>query len=113
MSTDLLLRYLIIAIAFNLACAWIQSFQSPWPLVDAFKLANSAEEQLLQSLGISFNASAFTQVRTIIGACSEAVCLLCPRSLRDKPSMAALPMSVSKVPLRVTTIGITGAIRGY
>lgn len=54
-SFDLFLRYVIIFIAWELACAWIETFQSPWPLTDAFKTAPSAEEQLLQSLGISFD----------------------------------------------------------
>lgn len=55
MSFDLLLRYVIISIAFQLACAWIQSFQKPWPLVDSFELAESAEEQLFRSLGVKFD----------------------------------------------------------
>ncbi len=59
MATDLMFRYAIIAIAWQLACAWIQAFQSPWPLVDAFELAGSAEEQLLRSLGIRFDAGSF------------------------------------------------------
>ena len=54
MNADLLLRYLIIAIALQLACAWIKEFGTPWPLVDAFELAESAEDQLFKSLGISF-----------------------------------------------------------
>ena len=53
MSLDLLLRYLVIVIAAHLACAWVQTFQSPWPLVDAFELADCAEEQLFKSLGVS------------------------------------------------------------
>lgn len=56
MSFDLLLRYLIISIAMQLACVWIQTFQSPWPLADAFELAENAEEQLFQSLGVSFKS---------------------------------------------------------
>lgn len=45
MSTiDLALRYVIISVAFQLACAWVHAFQSPWPLVDAFELASTAEE---------------------------------------------------------------------
>lgn len=56
MRLDLLLRYLIISIAMQLACAWIQTFQSPWPLADAFELAENAEEQLFQSLGVSFKS---------------------------------------------------------
>lgn len=55
MSLDLLLRYLIIAIAAHLACAWMHTFQSPWPLVDAFELADCAEEQLFRSLGVSLS----------------------------------------------------------
>lgn len=54
MNADLLLRYLIIAIALQLACAWIKEFGTPWPLTDAFELAESAEDQLFKSLGISF-----------------------------------------------------------
>lgn len=53
MNADLLLRYLIIAIALQLACAWIKEFGTPWPLVDAFELAESAEDQLFKSMGIS------------------------------------------------------------
>lgn len=53
MSIDLALRYLVIAIAAHIACAWMQTFQSPWPLVDAFELAGNVEEQLFQSLGFS------------------------------------------------------------
>ena len=55
MSLDLLLRHLIIAIAAHLACAWTHTFQSPWPLVDAFELADCAEEQLFRSLGVSLS----------------------------------------------------------
>lgn len=56
MSTiDLALRYVIISVAFQLACAWVHAFQSPWPLVDAFELASTAEEQLFKSLGIRFD----------------------------------------------------------
>ena len=59
MSTiDLVLRYAIISIAFQLACAWAHPFQSPWPLADAFQLAPSVERQLFQSLGICFNSLA-------------------------------------------------------
>lgn len=54
MNADLLLRYLIITIAVQLACAWIKEVGTPWPLVDAFELAESAEDQLFKSLGISF-----------------------------------------------------------
>ena len=55
MSLDLLLRYLIITIAAHLACAWMRTFQSPWPLVDAFELADCTEEQLFRSLGVSLS----------------------------------------------------------
>ena len=53
-SVDLALRYLIIAVAWHLACAWIQTFQSSYPITDAFELAGTAEEQLFKSLGISW-----------------------------------------------------------
>ncbi len=53
-SADLALRYLIIVVAWHLACAWAQTFQSPYPIADAFKLAGTAEEQLFKSLGISW-----------------------------------------------------------
>jgi len=43
-AIDLVLRYAIISVAFQLACAWVHTFQSPWPLVDAFELASTAEE---------------------------------------------------------------------
>lgn len=56
-TLDLWLRYAIIMIAWHLACAWLQSFQSPWPLADAFELADSAEEQLFKSLGIEFSST--------------------------------------------------------
>lgn len=56
MSTiDLALRYVIISVAFQFACAWVHAFQSPWPLIDAFELASTAEEQLFKSLGIRFD----------------------------------------------------------
>lgn len=55
LSADLVLRLLVIAAAFHLACAWMQTSCAPWPLVDAFDLADSFEEQLFQSLGISFS----------------------------------------------------------
>ena len=55
-TVDLALRYAIIYAALQLACAWAQTFQSPWPLVDAFELAPTAEEQLFRSLGIRFRA---------------------------------------------------------
>ncbi len=53
-SVDLALRYLIIVVAWHLACAWVQTFQSPYPISDAFELAGTAEEQLFKSLGISW-----------------------------------------------------------
>ena len=62
MNADLLLRYLIIAIALQLACAWIKEFGTPWPLVDAFELAESAEDQLFKSMGISFSSLAIPLV---------------------------------------------------
>lgn len=43
-AVDLVLRYAIISVAFQLACAWVHALQSPWPLVDAFELASTAEE---------------------------------------------------------------------
>lgn len=57
-AIDLLFRYVVISIAFQLACAWMHTFQSPWPLVDAFQLAPSVERQLFQSLGICFDSLA-------------------------------------------------------
>lgn len=56
MSADLLLRYCVIVVAMHLACAWVHTFQSSWPLVDAFNLAESLEEQLIRSLGIRLNS---------------------------------------------------------
>lgn len=53
-SADLALRYLIIVVAWHLACAWAQTFQSPYPIADAFELAGTAEEKLFKSLGISW-----------------------------------------------------------
>lgn len=65
MSTiDLLLRYVIISIAFQLACAWAYALQSPWPLADAFQLAPSAKSQLFQSLGICFDSLITSLCRT-------------------------------------------------
>lgn len=55
MGADLLLKYLIILLAAHIACAWIQAFQTPWPLADAFELADTVEEQLFRSLGIRFD----------------------------------------------------------
>lgn len=55
LSTDLILRLLVIHVAVQFACAWLQTFQAPWPLEDAFELADSFEEQLFQSLGISLS----------------------------------------------------------
>lgn len=55
-SVDLALRYLIIVVAWHLACAWVQAFQSPYPIADAFELAGTAEEQLFKSLGISWRS---------------------------------------------------------
>lgn len=57
MNFDLLLRYAIINVAISLACAWAQSFNEPWPLVHAFDLADTAQEQLFQSLGVRFGGS--------------------------------------------------------
>lgn len=56
-AIDLVLRYAIISVAFQLACAWVHTFQSPWPLVDAFELAPTVEDQLFKSLGIRFDPS--------------------------------------------------------
>lgn len=58
-TADLMLRYTVIIAAWHLACAWIQTFQEPWPLVDAFELADNAEEQLFRSLGVRFDASVY------------------------------------------------------
>ncbi len=66
-SVDLALRYLIIAVAWHLACAWVQTFQSPYPIADAFELAGTAEEQLFKSLGISWRS---------LGAAASKVILL-------------------------------------
>lgn len=57
MSFDLLLRYAIIQVAISLACVWMQTFSEPWPLVHAFDLADTAQEQLFQSLGMRFDSS--------------------------------------------------------
>lgn len=54
-AVDLVLRYAIISVAFQLACAWVHAFQSPWPLVDAFELAPTVEDQVFKSLGIRFD----------------------------------------------------------
>ena len=75
-AIDLVLRYAIISVAFQLACAWVHTFQSPWPLVDAFELAPTAEEQLFKSLGIRFDPptlgmrqdTAFYSVASLIAA---------------------------------------------
>lgn len=56
LSMDLMLRVLVVTVAFHLALAWLQAFQTPWPLEDAFELADSFEGQLFQSLGISFSS---------------------------------------------------------
>ena len=53
MSVELLLRCTINAAAASLACAWMQAFCEPWPLVDAFVLAPTAEVQVVRSLGVS------------------------------------------------------------
>lgn len=72
MKADLLLRYLIIALAAHLACAWVQAFQAPWPLIDAFELADTAEEQLFRSLGVRFEGMATIPIiaNIIIRACA-------------------------------------------
>ena len=85
-TIDLLLRYAIVAIAFQLACAWLHTFQSPWPLVDAFQIASSAEEQLFQSLGVRLPILSFSGVL----ACAEwiaynAGCEFCFRAGRNSP----------------------------
>ncbi len=68
MSTiDLALRYAIIALAFQLACAWAHAFQSPWPVVDAFELAPTAENQLFKSLGVRFDASVVWGLNLAVG----------------------------------------------
>ena len=36
MSLDLIMRYAVIALAAQLAAAWAQAFQEPWPLPGAF-----------------------------------------------------------------------------
>lgn len=76
-SVDLMLRYCIIAAAWHLACAWAQTFQSPYPLVDAFELAGSAEEQLLRSLGISF-AGVASFLSATLRACESTARELLP-----------------------------------
>lgn len=66
MKMDLLLRYLIIGIALQLACAWIKEFGLPWPLTDAFDLAENVEDQLFKSLGISFASLTVPQLSTFV-----------------------------------------------
>lgn len=73
-SVDLALRYIIIAVAWHLACAWLQTFQSPYPIVDAFELAGTAEEQLFKSLGISWRS-----------LCATISMLLLISFLQDRP----------------------------
>ena len=68
-TIDLLLRYAIVAIAFQLACAWMHTFQSPWPLMDAFQIASSAKEQLFQSLGVCLSIPSFGGAL----ACAEGI----------------------------------------
>ena len=75
-AIDLVLRYVIISVAFQLACAWAHAFQSPWPLVDAFELAPTVEDQVFKSLGIRFDPptlgmrqdTAFYSVASLIAA---------------------------------------------
>ena len=65
-AIDLLIRYAIASLAFQLACAWAYTFQSPWPLVDAFQLAPSAESQLFQSLGVRFDPATSGRCRKLL-----------------------------------------------
>lgn len=58
-AIDLALRYAIISVACQLACAWAQAFHAPWPLADAFELAPTVEEQLFRSLGVRFGRFCF------------------------------------------------------
>ncbi|MEC4174996.1 hypothetical protein VIN30_00845 [Adlercreutzia sp. R7] len=67
-AIDLLLRYAIIAVTFQLACAWAHAFQSPWPLPDALQLAPSAKSQLFQSLGIRFDLATTGWCRALLSA---------------------------------------------
>lgn len=65
MTLDLVLRYATICVAYHLACAWAQAFQSPWPLVDAFELAESFDDQLFRSIGIKFDSAAFCRLSSV------------------------------------------------
>lgn len=49
----LIVRHLIIHIAFSLAVAYVVATGMPWPLLDSFELAATVEDQLFMSLGIS------------------------------------------------------------
>lgn len=90
-AIDLLLRYAIISLAFQLACAWAYTFQSPWPLVDAFQLAPSAERQLFQSLGVRFDPATSGWCRALLFLHGEGLVHL-----------AQLNESKSKVPATCT-----------
>lgn len=90
MNFDLLLRYAIIQVAISLACAWIQAFYEPWPLVHAFDLADTAQEQLFQSLGVRFDGSLVGGVVLVILSAVEPFSYL-ERSIAESKGLSASP----------------------
>lgn len=94
MGIDLALRYLVIAITAHIACAWMQTFQSPWPLVDAFEPAGNAVDQLFQSLGFSLRGLK----KTLSAASNGAVAL--SRSVTNKRAeVSSLEQPIARVHL--------------
>lgn len=69
----------------------MQTFQAPWPLIDAFELADNAEEQLFQSLGIIIDTSSFAQIGAIARMSSQTVCSLCNQSFRGSSHIPQEP----------------------
>lgn len=89
-TIDLALRYIIIATAIHLACAWEQAFHVSWPLPGAFELADTAEAQLFRSLGVFTPRSFFREpliVPTTTPAQPANVSQASERTLAQRPSI--------------------------
>lgn len=110
MSTiDLLLRYAIISLAFQLACAWVYTFQSPWPLADAFQLAPSAERQLFQSLGVRLDPATTSRCRALLFLHREGLAHFA-QPIESKSAVTAICVAVRTIAHAAYTLSAPGRL---
>ncbi len=108
-AIDLLLRYAIISLAVQLACAWAYAFQSPWPLADAFQLAPSAERQLFQSLGVRLDLAATSRCRALLLLHQKGLGRLA-QSSESKSAVTAICTAVRTIAHATYTLSAPGRL---